>query len=88
MCDICERKDPALDKEHTKVHTVVRVSEPDEVEEERSTEERLQFLEDELTKMRQHLAEVKQTGVEVRQTVVEMRQTLGTLVGKGESGKT
>ena len=63
------------------MHAVVRVFDPDVVKKERSTEERLQFLEDELAKMRQHLAEVKQTGVEVR-------QTLQTLVGKGESGKT
>ena len=62
------------------MHAVVRVFDPDLVKKERSTEERLQFLEDELTKMRQHLAGVGQT-------VVEMRQTLGTLVGKGEPGK-
>ena len=74
ICDNCERKNLALDEEHTKMHPVVRVFDPDGVEKERSTEERLQFLEDELTK--------------VRLTVMEMKQTLGTLVEKGESGKT
>lgn len=51
---------------HTKIHTVVRVSE--EVRKEPSTEERLRFVEDELTKM--------------RQTLAEMAQTLGKLVEK------
>ena len=55
------------------MHTVARVSE--QVEKERSTEQRLQFLEDELTKVRKTLGET-------RQAVEEMRQTLGTLVEK------
>ena len=44
---------------HTKMHTMVRVSE--KVAKERSTEERLQFLEDELVKISQSLAKVGQS---------------------------
>ena len=41
---------------HTKTHTIVRVSE--EAGKERSTEERLQFLEDEIATIKRTLAEI------------------------------
>jgi hypothetical protein len=59
-----------LNETHTKMHTVVRVSE--QVEKEPSTEERLRFVEDELTKIRRALA--------------EMTETLGKLVEKNSRG--
>ena len=71
MCDDCEYKGLAFGKTHTKTHLVIRASGKPE-EEERSTEERLQFLEGEITKIKQTLAETKQT-------LVEMGQTLGKL---------
>ena len=73
---------------HTKMDTIVRVSDPDGVEKERSTEQRLQFLEDELTKVRQNLVEVRQTVVEMRKIVAETSQTVGALVGKRGFGTT
>ena len=51
ICDNCEHKDLALNETHTVLHRVVRV--PEEVGvKERSTGERLQFLEDELAKVK------------------------------------
>ena len=59
ICYDCEQKDAALNEVHTRMHTVVKVSE--EVGKEPSTEERLRFVEDELAKMRRTLAEVTET---------------------------
>ena len=70
ICNECERNNLTFNETHTKMHTVL-VSVSEEAEKERSTEERLQCLENELTT--------------VRQTVAEMKQCLETLVGK--SGK-
>ena len=52
ICDNCEYKGLAFNKTHTKMHTVVRVSEKVE-EKELSVEERLRLVEDELAKIRQ-----------------------------------
>ena len=67
ICDNCEHNNPAFDETHAKMHcVVVRVTE--EAEKGRSTEERLQFLEDELAKVRQSLEMlVEKGGKEVSQ---------------------
>jgi len=71
ICDDCEHKGLAFGKTHTKMHLILRASGKPE-KEERSTEERLQFLEGEI-------ATIKQTLVETKQTLAEMGQTLGKL---------
>lgn len=58
ICDDCEHKNLALSETHTKMHTVIRITEK---EEKRSMEERLQFLEDEMVKVRQSLVDMEQT---------------------------
>lgn len=58
ICDDCEHNNLAFDEIHTKLHTIARVSE--EAEKERSTEERLQFLEDKMAAMEQSLVEARQ----------------------------
>ena len=63
ICDDCENKGLAFNETHTKIHTIVRVSEKVE-EEELSVEERLQLVESELTKMRQLLAKLVEKGAE------------------------
>jgi len=50
ICDNCERKRLVFNETHTKMHTIVRVSEGVE-EQEISTEERLRLVEDKLAKM-------------------------------------
>ena len=67
MCDDCEYNKLAFNEVHTKMHTILRVS--DGGGRERSTEERLQFLEDEMATM--------------KRTLAEMRQTLGKLAEEG-----
>lgn len=71
ICEDCEYKGLAFGKTHNKTHLIVRASGKPE-KEIRSTEERLQFLEDEITAMKLTLAETKQT-------LAEMGQTLGRL---------
>ena len=63
ICDNCEYKQLAFGKVHTKMHTLVRVSEKIEGEE-LSTEERLRLVEGELWKMRQLLARLVEKGLE------------------------
>jgi len=61
ICDNCEHKQLAFDHTHTKMHTIVRVSE--KVEENKlSMEERLQLVEGELGKMRQLLTKLVEKG--------------------------
>ena len=63
ICDDCEHKDLALNDIHTALHRVARV--PEEVKvKERSTVERLQFLEDELAKMKQMLERLVERSTE------------------------
>lgn len=50
ICDGCEHKQIAFDEVHTKMHTIVRVSEKAE-EMEISMEERLRLIEDKLANM-------------------------------------
>ncbi|KAF9648615.1 hypothetical protein BDM02DRAFT_3187035 [Thelephora ganbajun] len=57
ICDDCENEQLAFDEVHTKMHTLVRVSEKVE-EKEVSVEERLRLVESELAKMRQLLAKL------------------------------
>ena len=61
ICDSCEHKQLAFDDEHTKMHTIVRVSEKVE-ENALSMEERLRLVEGELGKMRQLLAKLVEKG--------------------------
>ena len=63
ICDNCEHKQLAFGKVHTKMHTIVRVSEKVE-KKEVSTEERLQIVEDKLEKMMQLLARLVEKGME------------------------
>ena len=67
ICDDCEGKqaafDPDPDTPHTRLHTIVRVSEKVE-EKEFTIEERLKLLEDELGRMRQLLAKLVERGAE------------------------
>ena len=63
ICDSCEHKELAFNETHTKMHTLVRISE--EVEEnELSMEDRLRLVEDELAKMRQLLTKLVERGIE------------------------
>ena len=64
ICDNCEHKGLAFDETHTKMHTLVRVSEEVE-EQELSVEERLRFVEDKLAKMSQLLAKLVEKGAEL-----------------------
>lgn len=71
ICDSCEHKNLALNETHTEMHTIVRVTR--ETGKERSTEERLQSLENELTKMRQILEKlVEKSGGMVSKSVDEI----------------
>ena len=63
VCDDCEYKRLAFDKVHTKMHTLVRVSEKVE-EVELSMEERLRLVENELGRMREVLAKLVEKGLE------------------------
>lgn len=56
MCDDCEYNNLAFNEIHTKMHTIVRVSEGGGRE--RPTEERLQFLVDEIATIKRTLAEI------------------------------
>ena len=63
ICDSCEHKELTFNETHTKMHTLVRISE--EVEEkELSMEDRLRLVEDELAKMRQLLTKLVERGME------------------------
>lgn len=61
-CDDCEHSELTFNEAHTRMHTIVRISE--KAEEELSMDERLRLIEDELMKMRQLLAELVERGVE------------------------
>ena len=68
ICDDCERTQAAFDDgdgddKHTRLHTIVRVSERVE-ETELTIEDRLKLLEDELGKMRQLLSKLVEKGTE------------------------
>ena len=60
ICDDCEHKQLAFGKTHTRMHTIVRVS--DDVAKELSTEERLRLVEDELARARQTLQKLFEKG--------------------------
>lgn len=61
ICDNCEHKGLAFNETHTKMHTLVRVSEQVE-ETEVSMEDRLHLVEDELMKMRELLTKLIEMG--------------------------
>ena len=63
ICDDCEYGGLTFDETHTVLHRITRVSEKVKVEE-RSTEERLQFLEDELAKVKQMLGRLVEKSTE------------------------
>ena len=74
ICDKCEYKGLAFNKTHTKMHTIVRVSEKVE-EKELSVEERLRLVEDELAKIRQLF---------VGDELTKIRQLLAKLAENGD----
>jgi len=61
ICDNCESKDLAFNTTHTKMHTLVRVSDKGK-EKDLPMEERLRIVEDELTRMRKLLAKLVRKG--------------------------
>ena len=78
ICDDCELNQLSFDETHTKMHTVVRVSDEDEGKGP-STEEQLRLVKDELAKMRQDFEEVTQTVAEMRQSFVEVTQMVAEM---------
>ena len=74
ICDRCELSQRSFNKTHTKMHTVVRVSDEDEGKEP-STEEQLRLVKDELAKMRQDFEGVTRTLAEMRQQFLRVTQS-------------
>jgi hypothetical protein len=78
ICDDCEPSQLSFDGTHTKMHTVVRVSDGDEGKGS-STEEQLRLVKDELARMRQDFEEVTQTVAEMRRSFVEVTQMVAEM---------
>jgi len=64
ICDNCERQDLGFSQRHTKSHIILRIPKK---EKKRSTEERLQFLEDKSAKIEDKLAGIEDKLMEIRE---------------------
>ena len=84
ICDSCEDKNLAPVETHTEIHTVVRITEE---ERKRSTEERLQLLEDKLTRTEQTLENRLGKAEETLQNrLAKIEEMLAKIVEKSTDG--